>query len=104
MAGINAFDLASEFCPDCGQAKSLRLAAYLTGCATCDEIRTRHRCEGRPLAFEQADDAEWSCDGCGAVYRIRVEVEEIEHRMWETLTPAVREGPRQSQPWRGLIR
>lgn len=48
--GINLYDLAAGyFCEECGQPKGLRLFDNLTGCATCDDVITTHRCTGLPL-------------------------------------------------------
>lgn len=94
-ATVNPYDLFKGFhCEECGQPKTLRMYDRLSGCATCDEVRGRHRCIGRPLPFDLAEGAEWTCEGCGAVYRVQVEIEEIEHRTWAVASPALREEPR----------
>ncbi len=60
MAG---FDLvAGHFCEECGHPKMNRLLDVLTGCTTCDDVITAHRCEGRPVA-EEVDQA-WQCPDC----------------------------------------
>ena len=48
--GIIAYDLgAGMFCEECGRPKSFRLwPGTRTGCKTCDEVVTRHRCTKRP--------------------------------------------------------
>jgi hypothetical protein len=65
--GILLYDLAAgNFCEECGRAKSLRLfPGTLTGCTTCDEVVTRHRCVTRPdLDVGQS----WECPDCGTVW------------------------------------
>ena len=61
--GILAYDLAGNWCEECGRAKSFRLfPGVLTGCKTCDEVITRHRCTKRP---DLAAGGSWTCPDCG---------------------------------------
>ena len=81
-----------KFCEECGFAKSLRLfPGMLTGCATCDEVVTRHHCTGRP---DVTLGASWTCPGCGTVWTAREEEETCEscgqgigtmRRAWDTI-------------------
>lgn len=65
--GIFLGDLAAGyFCEECGRAKSYRLwPGNLTGCKTCDEVVTRHRCTKRP---ELATGESWTCPDCGTIW------------------------------------
>jgi len=65
------YDLAGNFCEECGRAKSLRLwPGTLTGCKTCDEVVTRHRCvySGRPGLDSMALGDSWECPDCGSAW------------------------------------
>ena len=76
--GIIPYDLAGNWCEECGQAKSYRLwPGVLTGCAACDEVVTRHRCtdSGRPELDNLGPGASWACPDCGTVWSV-VEREE----------------------------
>lgn len=67
--GVYAYDLAGNWCEECGQAKSFRLfPGTLTGCKTCDEVITRHRCTGRPDLDALAVGESWECPDCGSVW------------------------------------
>ena len=65
--GIILYDLgAGMFCEECGRAKSLRMwPGTLTGCGTCDEVVTRHRCPGLP---DLNVGESWTCGECGTVW------------------------------------
>ena len=69
------YDLAGNFCEECGRAKSLRLwPGTLTGCKTCDEVVTRHRCaDSRPGPDGFDIGALWTCPGCGTVWAVSEE-------------------------------
>ena len=71
--GIIGYDLTGNWCEKCGRAKSFRLwPGGLTGCATCDEVVTRHRCTKRPdLDVGQS----WTCPDCDSVWTAREEEE-----------------------------
>jgi hypothetical protein len=70
------YDLSGNFCEECGQAKSMRLwPGTLTGCKTCDEVITRHRCTGRPDLDTLVLGESWTCPDCGTVWSA-VEVED----------------------------
>ena len=68
--GIIAYDLAAAyFCEGCGRLKTDRMLLRVpSGCATCDEVITRHRCTGRPPIESLAAGASWECPGCGSVW------------------------------------
>ena len=67
------YDLAGNWCEECGRAKSYRLwPGVLTGCKTCDEVVTRHRCMKRPdLDVGQS----WECPDCGTLWTAAEEEE-----------------------------
>ena len=71
-AGFIPYDLAAAFCcEECGHPKSYRMwPGLLTGCATCDEVVTRHRCtqSGRPELDGLALGASWDCPHRGTVW------------------------------------
>ena len=73
--GILMYDLAGNWCEECGRAKSYRLwPGVLTGCKTCDEVVTRHRCidtRPGPDGFDAGD--RWTCPGCGTVWAVTEE-------------------------------
>jgi hypothetical protein len=60
-------------CEECGRPKSFRLwPGTLTGCKTCDEVVTRHRCTKRPdLDAGQS----WECPDCGTLWTATEEEE-----------------------------
>ena len=68
--GILAYDLAGNWCGECGRAKSYRLwPGVLTGCKTCDEVVTRHRCsDKRPDLGSLALGESWICPDCGSTW------------------------------------
>ena len=67
--GINLYDLAAGyFCEECGQPKGLRLFDNLTGCSTCDDVITTHRCTGRPSLDDLALGESWECRECGTLW------------------------------------
>ena len=67
--GILMYDLAGNWCEECGRAKSLRLfPGALTGCKTCDEVVTRHRCTSRPDLGTLDIGASWECPDCGTAW------------------------------------
>ncbi len=76
--GIVPYGLAGRFCcEECGQAKSFRLwPGMLTGCKTCDEVITRHRCTSRPDISEVADGQSWECRECGSTWTPRAREED----------------------------
>ena len=71
--GIVPYDLAGMFCcEECGRPMSLRMwPGTLTGCETCDELITRHRCTSRPDIGELADGQSWECRECGSTWTPR---------------------------------
>ena len=66
--GIIPFDLSVNFCGECGRAKSLRLLDHLTGCKTCDDVITTHRCTGRPALDDLPLGESWECRECGTLW------------------------------------
>ena len=75
--GILMYDLAGNWCEECGRAKSFRLwPGTLTGCKTCDEIVTRHRCTGRPALDGLEPGASWKCPDCGTAWTV-IEKEDL---------------------------
>ena len=67
--GFLAYGLAGNWCEECGRAKSYRLwPGTLTGCKTCDEVVTRHRCTSRPDISEMAGGQSWECRDCGTTW------------------------------------
>lgn len=67
-AGIYAYDLAGNWCEECGRAKMNRAYGVLTGCPACDEVVTRHRCENLPPLSALVDGSRWTCRDCGSVW------------------------------------
>lgn len=71
--GILMYDLAGNWCEECGRAKSYRLwPGVRAGCKTCDEVVTRHRCT-RPDLENLDIGALWTCTDCGTVWAIAEE-------------------------------
>ena len=69
--GIIAYDLAGNFCEECGRPKLNRLLYRApSGCATCDEVITRHRCTKRPALDRLAMGESWECPDCGSVWTV----------------------------------
>jgi hypothetical protein len=65
------YDLAGNWCEECGRAKSFRLwPGTRTGCKTCDEVVTRHRCTGRPDLDSLDVGASWTCPDCGTIWTV----------------------------------
>lgn len=69
--GILACDLAGNWCEECGRAKSFRLwPGTLTGCKTCDDVITAHRCGGRPALADLAAGQSWTCPDCDSAWTV----------------------------------
>lgn len=69
MTGLMPYGLSGNWCEECGRGKSFRLfPGVLTGCKTCDEVITRHRCTGRPDLGDLALGESWECPGCGGTW------------------------------------
>ena len=67
--GIIPYDLSVNFCEECGRPKSFRMwPGTLTGCTTCDEVVTRHRCTTRPDLDSLDIGASWTCPDCGSIW------------------------------------
>ena len=62
------YGLSVNFCEECGRAKSLRLFDMLTGCKTCDEVITRHRCTKLPPVTDRAPAQDWECPDCWSIW------------------------------------
>ncbi|HUY44692.1 MAG TPA: hypothetical protein VMV92_03040 [Streptosporangiaceae bacterium] len=73
-----AYDLAGNWCEECGRAMMSRLllAGTLTGCKTCDVVTTRHRCASRPDISELHDGQSWQCGDCDSVWEPSTVTEE----------------------------
>ena len=73
--GIRLYDLADGyFCEECGRPKGNRwLLGTPSGCATCDEVITRHRCTARPSIDERADGDIWRCPDCDSTWLVIME-------------------------------
>ena len=111
--GILMYDLAGNWCEECGRAKSYRLwPGVRTGCKTCDEVVTRHRCTKRP---DLATGESWTCPDCGTLWTAREEEETCGEcgqgiggtvqRTWDTIpgdriATAPRYAPRSYTPFR----
>lgn len=92
---------AGHSCAECGRHKATRLlylgsppASWtrgpntapqqsLTGCQTCDEVITRHRCTGRPSLESMADGQAWTCE-CGTTWTAIAEPVVTIERRWLT--------------------
>ena len=74
-AGIILYDLAGNWCEECGHAKSLRLLDILGTCQTCNEVITRHRCVKLPAVTDRAPGQDWECPDCGSTWRLVQEEE-----------------------------
>ena len=68
--GIIPYDLgAGMFCEECHRPKSFRLwPGTRTGCKTCDEVVTRHRCQQRPAVDDLGLGESWTCPDCGTTW------------------------------------
>lgn len=112
---IVPYDLVGDWCEECGRAKSLRVwPGALTGCKTCDDVVTHHRCTKRP---ELNVGETWTCPDCGTLW-VACEEEETcgecgqgigtMRRTWETvpgdrLDTAPRHVPQPFTPFRNLL-
>lgn len=64
--GINLYDLAPAACPECGRFLASRmLLTAPSGCGTCDEAITRHRCTRCPPL---APGESWTCPECDSTW------------------------------------
>jgi len=72
--GIFAYDLPPPGCPECGTPLGNRwLMTGDSGCATCDEAVTRHRCLSRPRLGSLAVGESWTCRECWSVWTVTEE-------------------------------
>jgi hypothetical protein len=71
--GVIAYDLAGEFCAECGVHVSMRMFGPLRGCKTCEEVMTRHRCTKRPPVGDKPVGETWDCSDCGTVWIVTEE-------------------------------
>jgi hypothetical protein len=71
------YDLAGGwFCGDCGRPIGNRwLMTAPSGCATCDETITRHRCTGRPSLGDHTVDDTWECPDCRTIWLVGEELD-----------------------------
>ena len=109
--GVLMYDLAGNWCEECGRAKSFRLfPGGLTGCKTCDEVVTRHRCTKRP---DLATGESWTCPDCGTIWTAGEEEETcgecghglgIMQRTWDSVPgDRIDSAPRSKpEPWTPL--
>jgi hypothetical protein len=65
VTGILMYDLAGNWCEECGQLKMQRAFSGLTDCGTCNEAITRHRCTKRP---DLGPGQSWECPDCGTAW------------------------------------
>ena len=63
--GILMYDLAGNWCEECGRLKMQRAFSGLTGCGTCNKAITRHRCTKRP---DLVPGQSWECPDCGTAW------------------------------------
>ena len=67
--GIQLYDLAPPACPECGQFLGSRwLMTGDSGCGTCDEAVTRHRCVTCPPLSSMTPGESWACPDCDSVW------------------------------------
>jgi hypothetical protein len=81
-----------HLCEECGRPKSFRLwPGTVSGCKTCDEVVTRHRCISRP---DLATGESWTCPDCGSIWTAAEKEDTCGecgqglgtmHRTWETI-------------------
>ena len=76
--GVLAYGLSANWCEECGRAKAepASLTRPPSGCATCDEVITRHHCTGRPSLDELNLGESWTCPDCDSVWTC-TEVEDV---------------------------
>ena len=95
--GILAYGLADGiFCEECGRPKLNRLLFGVpSGCETCDEAITRHRCTARPSLDDLAVGQSWTCPECDSVWTCTEEEDTCGEcgrvgmvKMWETIVGA----------------
>ena len=68
-AGIVLYDLAPLACPECSRPLGNRvLMTAPSGCGTCDEAITRHRCTARPSREALGTGESWECPDCGSMW------------------------------------
>lgn len=70
ITGLVPYDLAGNWCEECGQAKMNRLLGFSTNCRTCREVLTRHRCTDRPDIDELELGRSWECPECGSTWAV----------------------------------
>jgi hypothetical protein len=71
--GIIPYGLSIHFCDECGYPLARRLWGFLTGCKTCDDAITRHRCERRPPLDKLAAGGSWTCPDCLSIWAVAEE-------------------------------
>ena len=108
--GIRMYDLAGNWCEECGHPKMNRLFDILGTCKTCNEAITRHRCTKRPdLDVGQS----WECPDCGTIWTAGEEKETcgecgqgtgIMRRTWDSVPgDRIDSAPRHKpEPWTPL--
>ncbi len=115
--GVLLYDLAGNWCGECGRPKLSRLLGYgLTGCPECDEVITRHRCH-LPSAAAAAG-TQFTCRECRSAWVLVTSTEpcgdccaecghKVTVRQWEITGDRRVTGPRREpcgySPMRNLI-
>lgn len=115
--GIIAYDLAPAGCPECGRFLQNRwLLTAPSGCKTCDEAITRHRCAGRPDLESLQAGMSWECPDCGSTWTAVLEQDncsecgqDVWRKTWETvegdrMATAPRHEPVVFTPFRDALR
>ena len=109
-SGWLPYDLADNFCEECGCPKLDRLFYQNRDCTTCWDVITQHRCTSVPSYYDLAVGETWTCPACDSRWTVR-EIEEpcpdccaccghmVTRRDWEYEKGArVATAPRQDPP------
>lgn len=116
--GLIPYDLAGNWCEECGRPKMNRLFGMLTGCKACDDVVTAHRCTKRPdEAGDREIGTEWECPDCGTVWVVAEQLDACPEcgrgdmvKAWEVLktgdrlSTAPRRKPQPWTPFRNMLR
>jgi hypothetical protein len=114
--GVIPYDLELPFCPECRRPLGNRwLMTAPSGCGTCDEAITRHRCTGRPERDSMETGESWECPDCGSTWTA-TEVadqcgecgQETRRKTWEAaegdrIATAPRHNPVGFTPFRNIL-
>ena len=117
MTSLMPYGLSASFCEECGRAKSFRLwPGVLTGCGTCDEVITRHRCTSRPDRDSLALGEVWECPDCGTAWTATEDAvacgecgQDVWRKTWtyaegDRIATAPRHDPQPFTPFRNALR